>query len=147
MILMKIAIVDSKYRIPARDLLTDIVTHTKFRIMDKEGNVILKGTKNDKKMQMFNDLISLGYIMQEQDFISYQGKREIDGIEVKILPAKTNYHSGTRIEVKIHGETEEEISRNRTESWNKIVKYLNNNGIPVDRICEESYVGCVYNTD
>lgn len=114
--------------------VTEAVPKKKAILKNGKGDFVELSAHQIKK-SMIDFLEKSGLSLEYSTTESRRGKAEIVGISVKVSPVKhTHYDGGALIKV----DEEDELSFKNTI---KILKFLNKNGISVDRECEVSSKG------
>jgi hypothetical protein len=137
----KLTITDPEFIAKARDILTKPVYSEVYIITDKNGfkSREIKTKYNEPKIR---DLKKLGYKVEILRRVRRTHIHEIAEIPVDIAPIKRSYMSGIRITVNLEGKTDAQINADYKFKLHTITSFLNRNGIPVNKVCQESFLGC-----
>jgi hypothetical protein len=118
--------------------------HKSLEIVGKTGHIDFKKKYLSRKAADF--FIAEGFTVQEKSVMNHAGKKTVAGMNVKIIPIKTNDYKaqGIIISIKCVGETMELLKWDMDRKEDRLLKYLTKKGIPFARMCVESEMTCVY---
>jgi hypothetical protein len=81
------------------------------------------------------------------DDFGYKRKTEIAGLPVDINAIRKNtkdYRKGVIVDLTCYGVTSKDLQADIERKERKFIQYLNKYGIPFNRVCVESSLGCEY---
>lgn len=124
------------------ELTTEPVNKPKLKVTGKVSELNLK-SRASKKLIKF--LEKEGYDVTYTLAQGRRGKKELAGLVVDVKPRRhTKYSSGVVVSCLAEGITEKELDTRVWKIEETLWDYFTKNGIPVDRICKESVLGCEY---
>jgi acylphosphatase len=141
----KYTLSDMQYINKVLDAFCTKYTKHKCILKGKSGDFDLKGKRLSKKLIDYYKAEGIDVKIVEN--VGYHRKTEIEGMLVDIQAIAKNtkdYTKGIQVNIPCAGITKTDLDKDIERKEQKFIKYLTKNGIPLNRVCVESSLACVY---
>lgn len=124
------------------EVTTEPTVSKRARIVKNNDGITMKVNTSKTMVKFFE---SIGCKVDTIHVMRRRGRKHIANLPVDVKPRRgTNYKSGVTVSCIAEADNERELDKRIWEIEDSLLSVFTSKGIPIDRICKESVVGCEY---